>query len=308
MPRNHPEIHPARAFAAVPSARIAEGRMVFDPPLASQVLATMNFFGQRGVFAPHVRRLAGEMERGMFRAGGQIAFVRHMGALTLVDGQHRLRAVVMSARAQEFQVLIVDAGPNDNVGSIYYTFDRGARARGDADVLNALGIPERFGLNATVSRAVFHAYPLLANHLRRVSAVSDTTGSRLDDVRLEGCEALWPLAARFSGLMAPAPAWLRKRLYSAQGMASALVTLTHQPDVAERFWSGLAADDGLMAGDPRKALLTDIAGRAWGHKSSDGLIVISAAWNAFFAGRPLAHIKRISAAQIWFAGTPYGRQ
>ena len=106
-------------------------------------------------------------------------------------------------------------------------------------------------------------------------------------------------------MIAAAPSAVHKRLVSSQAVAVALVTIKHQREKAEAFWTGLAKDDGLRRNDPRKALLIDFGNREWGRKSSDGCVSTSLAWNAYFSGRALSQIKIVNGAGVRILGTPF---
>lgn len=295
-----------REGTAEPVHNIKEGRLVVTPTFAGKVLECNNYERQRPVSATHVAFLAEHMRRGTFRPGTQLAFARLGDHLILTNGQHRLQAVVDSGRPAEFQILIQDMDTPEQVAAAYYTFDRGGRARCDADVLESAGICDRFGIPKQFARAVFQGYPLLSGKFHRSNYLTDAT-SRNDDVRLAGLESWWPHAAAFYRHLEGAPRWARARLFSGQGVAVGAVTIKYQPKAAETFWHGLAEDDGLAKGDPRKTLLADMAGRPWGRRGVDGCIVIASAWNAFFEGRPLSHIKVHGNSAVRLAGTPVGR-
>lgn len=283
---------------------IGEGRLKVTPALARRILTLHNYERQRPLKHTHVSFLADEMRRGSFLAGTQIAFAKHKDRLILVNGQHRLNAQIESAETVEYQVIIHTAETAADVHRHYYRHDRGGKARSDSEVLASVGIAERFNLSATLTRAVFHAQPLIANGFTRPNHMENVT-LRNDDLRLDGCKPWWSSAETFQGLVAPAPASVRKRLYSSQAVAVALVTLKYQPEKAAEFWSGLAKDDGLRRDDPRKALLIDLGAREWFRKSADGSRSTSTAWNAFYQDRPLRRIHIVDGSPVRIAGTPY---
>lgn len=285
---------------------IREGRLSVTPAFAGRVLAELNYGAQRPLAPLHVAFLADHMRRGTFRPGSQIAFARLGDKLTLTNGQHRLQAVVESGRPVEFQVLIQDVETPEQLSAAYYTFDRGARARGIGDVLSSVGIVDKYAITRRVANAVFQAYPMLISGFQNAHCVGDPT-ARNDDVRLAALESWWPLASEFSRLADSAPRWAKERLFTAQGVAAGMVTIKYQPKAAEAFWSAVAEDSGLQRDDPRKTLLTDMASRPWRRSSLDGCHVIASAWNAFFEGRPLKIIRVHERSRLVFAGTPIGR-
>jgi hypothetical protein len=278
--------------------------MVVTPALAQRVIEEVNYKGQRQLAASHVAFLADEMRRGTFRAGTQIAFGRLGRDLHLVNGQHRMHALVQSGEDIEFQILIEDATDAEDLAALWCTFDRGGRNRSDAQVLAAHGISDRYGLSKTVARSIWQAQPLIANRFLRPSFQDDPT-LRNDDLRMEGCKPWWEIGATYERLIEKAPSVVWKKLASSQAVAVALVTLKYQPTKAAEFWRGIASDDGLRRNDPRKALLIDFGNREWGRKSSDGCVSTSLAWNAFFTSRALSQIKIVNGAAVRIAGTPF---
>jgi hypothetical protein len=297
---------PARKEAAFGINTIHEGRLNVTPAFAGRVLAEMNYEAQRALSPLHVAFLADHMRRGTFRPGSQIAFAKLGEKLILTNGQHRLQAVVDSGRPVEFQILIQELETPEQLAAAYYTFDRGARARGIGDVLSSVGIVEKHGIPKRVANAVFQAYPMLVSGFESSHSVGDPA-ARNDDVRLVALENWWPLATAFYKLTDAAPRWAKERLTTSQGVAAGMVTIKYQPKAAEAFWSGVAEDSGLQRDDPRKTLLTDMASRAWRRSSLDGCHVVASAWNAFFEGRPLKIIRVHDRSRLAFAGTPIGR-
>jgi len=285
---------------------LKEGRLNVTPVFAAHILDELNYEGQRGVSASHVAFLADHIRRGTFRPGTQIAFARFDGRLYLTNGQHRLHAVVESGRPVEFQVLIQEIDTKEQLAALYYTFDRGGRARSNADVLASVGIVDRFGIPKHVAARVWQAYPILVSNFENGS-ISKSPSARNDDVRISALEPWWPLAAEFYERIGAAPRWAIARLISAPAIAIGMATFKYQPGAAKAFWGELAEDNGLLKGDPRKTLLTDMAGRSWQRQSLEGCLVVAAAWNAFFEGRPLGHIKIHTNSRVRLAGTPIGR-
>lgn len=280
-----------------------EGRLTVTPDLAQRILENQNYAGQRRVRPDHVKSLAATMRRNAFLPGSQIAFARLGGAYHLVNGQHRLRAVLESGVSIEVQLLVVDVERPEDIARVYFSFDRNSTVRSDQDVLSAVN-PDEGLLTNTTRRGVWQAVPIIANGFSRPHYSSDEK-RRDDDYRLGLCEQWWQYAARYETILNPAPSAVRKRMVSAQPMSVALVLLRWQPDMAAKFFGGIAMDDGLKRNDPRKALLIDIVQRPWSRQSMDGCLSVAYAWNAYFAGRDLSQIKIVSNARFRLDGTPF---
>jgi hypothetical protein len=176
--------------------------LVVTPALARRILVEYNYERQRAIRRPHVLFLADEMRRGNFTPGSQIAFAEHRGKLILTNGQHRLNAQIECQETVEYQVLVQPAANAADVNRLYYRQDRGGRSRTEAEVLLAVGVAQRYGLTATMARAVFQAQPMIANNFQRVSVHADPT-LRNDDLRLEGCRSWWAMAATYGHMIEP---------------------------------------------------------------------------------------------------------
>lgn len=301
MGKDAPRLRPV---PSTPVNSIQEGRLAVGPTLATQILADHNYGRQRSLRRGHVAELAALMRRKAFLPGSQIAFARVGKRLFLINGQHRLKAIVESGREVEFQVMIVDCRTVDDVARHYYTFDRLVTARSDADVLKAVGAPETHGISASMARGVWQAVPLIEHSFERVNYAHDPE-RRDDDRRLGLCAPWWGYAAELEAILQLAPSSVKKRLLNAQAVAVALVLLRDQPEEARAFLTGIAEDDGLRRDDPRKAFLIDLAGRQWRRQSLDGSLTMAYAWNAFFLRRPLSQLKVLQNSRFRLEGTAF---
>lgn len=285
---------------------IREGRLRIGPELAQRILSEALYKNQRKVYRHHVVLLADDMRRKRWTAGSQICFVLFHGRLYLVNGQHRLHAVIESGEEIEFQILIEAADDEAQLAAIYYRFDRKQRARTTAEVLNAAGVAERFGLSKTAAKATFEAAGLISNGFRRANYQQDPLKARSDDLRLDAARAWWEFGAEYDRLIEPADKVTKGKLFSSGVVAVALVTLKYQQERAVSFWGGLAEDDGLRSGDPRKTLRRDLLNRSLSSGSPITPVQVPAlAWNAFYAGRSLKIIKVYDEAAVRIAGTPF---
>lgn len=104
--------------------------MDISPELAARILES-NYDGNRNVNARFVNTLAKDMESGRFVSqNGQTITITDGG--TLLDGQHRLSAIVQSGVTLPFLVCII---PDDKAESAFRTMDSGV-ARKAAQFVN----------------------------------------------------------------------------------------------------------------------------------------------------------------------------
>jgi len=285
---------------------IREGRRVFGPSLAERALTEAHYDGQRRTRDHHVTLLADMMRRDKWSTGSHIAFARLGDRLYLVTGRHRMHAVVASQRDIEFQVLIVEVQTMQEVAGLYYHFDVATRVRGTSDILNAVGAAEAYGLSKRGASAVYGAVPLIANRLTPLNYQTDPVRVRSVDHRLDAAKAWWPYGVKFEEAIGPADAAVKAKMYRHGTFAVGMLTMKHQPDKAFAFWNGIALNDGLRRGDPRHTFLLDLANRAaLGGQNVHGVIVPCAAWNAWFEGKSITHIKVTSTSVPRLLGTPF---
>lgn len=284
---------------------LKEGRKLITPNLAKRVLAEANFDGQRPIADHHVTLLAHIMKDRRWQSGGQIAFCRLNGYLMLTNGQHRMKAVVDSGIAQEFQVLITECTTMEEVEADYHRHDIIARKRSIPEIIGSTDLLETSGITKTMLSRLYQAASMLESDLKYIHYLDAPTVRDVDS-RLSTVRGWLDEAAKYESLIKGAPAHVKRSLVNAGVLAVALVTLRHQPEKAEEFWQGVADDDGLRRGDPRKALLQDFESRGTTKGAFHAQRVIPAitAWNAFFEGRTLKLIKVLESSHISVRGTP----
>jgi hypothetical protein len=281
---------------------ISEGRLRVNAALAQRILTEANYIGQRPIRDHHVDDLAGQMQRGLFGAATQLYFIRQGGRFHLVNGQHRLAALIRADREIEFQIAVEDVQTVEELAAAYFRHDRLARHRSTSEVLNAVGIGERFGLSAGMAKAVFNATPLLARRFERPNYQRDPL-IRDDAARLAVAQPWWPIAADYERLISDATRTGKKKLLNPQVAAVAIVTLKHQPERAAPFWKGIADNDGLRKGDPRHTFI--INDRVVTSINPVLAAITSVAWNAWFEGRNINSIRVFEYSPITIKGTPY---
>lgn len=286
--------------------RITEGRAHIGPKKAQEILTACAYPKQRKVYPHHVEFLKGVMLRGGWNVGSQLAFARLEGRLTLVNGYHRLHAIIGADQTQEFQLLIIDVDNPADIDHLYSRFDTGSRPRTTAELLNAIDFSKNTGLGKLVSSRLLAAAALIENGFKRVNAY-ELPESKDIDFRILAAKKWAVPAATYEDLVRLADKHIKRKLFTASVMSVALTTVLHQPSSAAVFWKGVAEDDGLRKGDPRKALSLYLIRTPLGVKEIDLTIKAAAlAWNAHFLGKPLNFL-RPGAAIFSVLGAPWKR-
>lgn len=226
------------------------------PVLASEMLATMKYEHQRPVSPAHVKMLAAEMRASRFVPGTAIRIAHVNGASMLIDGQHRLGAVVASGIPQTFTIIEESAPSNEYVAWAYGSLDIGKR-RVASDLYKAMELPDRLGLSSRALNNLAAAVSFLHDGMKP-SRSSTQRVDRAERIRLvelyaphmreflrivSGAEKAISSAAERSYVIAVAMLTIRFSLPYAQSRAV--------PDIID-FWRGVAFDDKIAVDDPRK--------------------------------------------------------
>lgn len=289
-----------------PATRILqEGRMAITPDLAKQILEKLNYISQRPVLRHHVAKLASLMERGAWLEGTQIAFATLPDqSVVLINGQHRLHAVAQSGVTIDAQILLIPVADTDECHAAYYRFDTVQKGRSIATIVASAGIADREGIPRDYARSAMAAVVFIALGLRDVHGAQRDPILSTPDGQLHAAENWWPEIKTYSSIKTGAQ-FIRRKFLNGSTMAVALVTLKHQPALALKFWTAVGGDDGLAANDPCKALLKDWQARTIKITAHVGMGVASRAWNAYFRGEKMHHIKMAPDSEFFVLGTPF---
>lgn len=290
-----------------------EGRVMFTPGLSQRTLAECPFSGQRPIMDGHVATLRLAMVKGHFTAGTQIHFARIGRRLYLVNGHHRLHAHSQTEEPLEFQVLITECNTEDEVARLYYRHDTVSRVRGLQDIVRASGVAIDVGISDTNARRAMAAVKVIVGRFSRaMSHQQEVKNLREPDEILSASSPWWPYAKVYFSVTEGASREVGLCLSRQHIIAAGLMTLKYQPEKAAPFWSGMAADDGLRKGDPRKSALHFMMSRGIGNGGCSlawsGVAGLSLCWNAWFRGEKLSLVRAAAVSDIVLLGTPVGRR
>lgn len=255
----------------------------------------------------HVEVLADIMRRRQWRPLDQIAFARLDEKLILVNGHHRMAAQEKSGQEIDWLVVIHECEDSSEVARLYYTFDTNQRGRSNETILSALNAAEILGISKTTAEALYRAAPLLIANFDFSRSAQDHVSNRVVDRRMEVMKSYAAEAAAWEAATRNAPQAVRRKLRNQGAFAVALLAFRHRPVEAERFFVGLAENDGLRKGDPRhtylSALLTNNSSGTGAFTARQAAV----AWNAWAQGRSLLIIKIVESNTFRIVGTPVGR-
>jgi len=206
----------------------------------------------------------------------------------------------------EWNIVIFACEDEDDLRQMFNKFNTNERDRTEAQILTATGFAKDAGITRTMATAVFSAMPFIDAGFRTGKSSSDVLKSRIFDTRIKSARAFSRQAKLLDECLKGGDSRIKKKLLGGGVTAVALVTLKNQEEIATEFWRGVAKNDGLSKGDPRHTLVMDLLTRAMNSGAShQSISAPAAAWNAFYAGRKLHHIKVLETDAVKIAGTPF---
>jgi len=297
------------------STRIIE----ITPAIAQQWLIEHKYEAQRRPDEAMVRYYANEMRLGRFKQFTQIELDALEGKKYLIDGQHRLLAVVECGLSQRFTLLEVPVSTREELDYRYAQTDRG-KARTVTDQYRSLSLPQEFGLTETQTNALGSAVMFIRGDFVR----SSNKGVSLED-KLTLMREYAIYAGYFYEVTAGAIREISHTLTRQSTLAVALITYRYSAErfgiaKVDSFWQAVATDDGLQVGDPRKVahrhlLRVGMVGGAVNSRyaeripASESARYLAHCFNAFVEDRAIRFTRVFADSPIRIAGSSYtGKQ
>lgn len=289
-----------------PTAFIYDGVAVWTPRHANTAFNLCRYDKNRDESRgkSHIDALSRQMQSGEWLSRSPLDFAQLPdGKLILVNGHHRLLAQVQSGQDIEWQIIIHDCADMDEVRNLFWRFDTVIRKRSTNNVLAGVDAAENLGISKTTSTALSRAAVFIENGMLPVQGQGARQYTPAEKLRFMSDWA--EEAAFYEVAVNLAPAKMRRKLYTAQVMSVAMITFRAKPRLAKEFWEGLAQDDGLTRGDPRKTLLDFLRDT---HGSSTGMtataVACARAWSAWCSDRELGLI-RVGRAPVRVMGSNF---
>lgn len=289
---------------------ITSGSKVITPELAKRIISECMFSGQRNVFYYQVKLLVDKMKNGEWLPDDQISFCRLPdGTMILVNGYHRMQAVIESGIPIVFNIRILECKNMNDVRKAYITFDTGTRSRSETEVIEAMGITKEFNLTKQVAGAVYRAAPLIANNMLHYNYQTSPIQIKNVTQRIMLADDLWMLGKKYQDLVSTAAYKHRAKLLVAGVVGVAIATIKHQYELASQFWPRVGDMANMKIDDPRLILAKTLDERSY-KIPKDGTVPASAidaalAWNAFYDGRSITVLKTSQIKHFQVKGTTW---
>lgn len=276
------------------------------PECAASMLATLSYERQRNISSKHVDYLRAMMEKGELSDLILQEAEFPNGRKVLVDGYHRLTALIQFGQPLLAVVVTHHVDDEDGLNERYAKIDRPA-TRKPSDMLRAFGLDQQADLTPSMLKIISAGAVIVANDFPRNSGGDNQKSviTRTHDVQkwLGEGEA-------YSTCIAGCAHEIKTLLTRAPVVAVALATLRYQRGIAETFWSRIAAEDALPKDSPEGRLLTWLRANRVNTVGSQVIYAryVAGAWNAYYEGRSLKLIRIVDAsAPVFLAGTPIGK-
>lgn len=281
--------------------RMSMIHVTITPEAAQSILDSCHYDRQRNLKKSNVIFLRKQMEAGKFLPTTTLTMDVRKTSVGLVDGRHRLTAVVESETTQGFWLQFLCA-PIARA-EVYTTIDTGV-ARTNYDGMIALGTFDDYSFGSSrmssIVAAVRRIYAGMLSSDREKLTATETS-----DLVREWVKVSEVFHDHTSG------GTLSNRLRSSKIMAVGLLTTRFQPERSEEFWRGVSADDGLAKDDPRKHLIRQLVDRSSPLRSISGshdkwsALYMAKCWNLFWANEAKSRIIIDTSSDIILDGTPY---
>jgi len=295
---------------------VLEGRRVIYPELAKKILNYCHFEGQtqrmNDLASVHIKRHVDHMSRGIWRTSIIFFALLPDGVMYLVDGYHRLSALIQFGRAMQFFVIVEPCATYEDVRRLYSTFNRpgSERLRTTPQILNALGLADKIGVEKKTLNAAYGVMPVIGNGMRPITRADKDAMAKFG-VLEERCELLDDYASEitdFNTCLRGASTPTKVLLQKSPVITVALQTLRYQRQRAMEFWTSVANDDGLRKGTPERTLLDGLRRKSFHGQNDEGLVIVALAWNAFYTRRPIIALKPNQTKHLYIEGTPIDRE
>ena len=223
-----------------------------NPEEAAEILSMMSYPRQRPIQPSHVGMIADMMVAGQFPPGSLLTFALMNNIPKLVDGQHRLQAIVNADWTGDWIIRCLWS-EEFNATTLYTVMDTSQKPRSTAIVGRAVGYEQ---LSSRLQNAIIAAarYQNLWRAEYEMPPFCNTPPVRHNidraNERLTAFERADQIIADRN-----ATSYIRRWLATPMILAIMVETLTKKPWDADEFWTKVATTGGGVANELRNALV-----------------------------------------------------
>lgn len=264
------------------------------PAMARDWLNNSNYKNNRPVRNSIVNTYADDIKNGQFVAGSPINFGVYKEQYHLLDGQHRLYAIIKANTGLIMTVTDSIVENETDLAIMYSKFDRQWK-RNSGDTYRAFGLPEETGL---LPRHITKASAAVVLILGNFSFYKRKFGYSQDELIMEYIKCHKKAIRDFYDITEGCSEKMRSSLERSTTLSIAILTLDKPHPLATDFWARVADGDKLDKTDPRfwlreKLLLTRNSGSYSVNDSVTKMSSVSLCrmvalgWNMYAQGREM---------------------
>jgi hypothetical protein len=267
----------------------AETKLVtVDVATATEYTGKYAFKRQRDIRQRHVNSLASKMRNGTFLPWTQLYFCELPdGSLQLVDGYHRLNAVIQSGITVPFVRTIHKVSNAEEVGKAYSRIDL-QLGRKPIDAAKGTGLDEKIPNIKVALAAMQHVLCRFAKDDNKEDITKDRDIHQATLLNEYQTASYALEAARADGVKGYLPLIMTGPVY-----AVALVTTAIKPEAALEFWGAVMRNEGhgLQPKGQWKVLFDYLSTHKGGEaKYWQRIRAAAFVWNAYYVGKDIKNI------------------
>jgi len=295
--------------------------ITMTPVKAADILQNWVYDRQRQTRNSLIASFMQALDEGVFRPGSQVCVALFKGRYILLDGWHRLMAIMETGVTIPVTLTVFRCDTIDQVHRLYITFDNTTSGiRNKADLFVALyghkvvGNMPRKTVGKLISAATVISN-FFSQHIVRVTTHNIALVLGCAKKFLKSMQQFILVLKNQTGALR------RETLLSAPVLAVALATMEWASTMAKKYWKGVAHNGICDAGDPRTAFreflieLQSVRRNAFNQRKGTTSYtpreishIAAWCWNAFYNGERIYKIDVSAAATktpIHIAGTPF---
>ena len=252
-------------------SNIIHSETVDVTPVLARQLLNSNYVNNRPIRKLFVKIWTKLINDGQFTIGSQIRMAQNGTDQVLIDGQHRLMAIVETGKTQTCNLLTVEV---DDISREYAITDSNNLRRSPSDS----------GLNPTSINKMIAGIKLIRNGLNPNKRRENWSYNRPQ--MAEYAKPWIPVMRSYLNTISHTTqdGKMPHILLRASSIAFGLITVRQQPTKAMLFWDGVSHDEGMFNDDPRRVLRRYLLdSNSFSNKETQHAIgTMASAWNAFY--------------------------